>query len=143
MKKYRTLQKQRLAVCSIGCILITIMGILIQLQWWTQNSILISYQTGILCGMFLLSLIQILKSFRCLKEDAFCKKQYCKELDERKQMIKMRSGSTLALLSSTIIFILAILAGSYHITFFYAMNFCAFLILIISLCLKLFYTYTY
>lgn len=143
MKKYRMLQKQRLAVYSIVCILIALLIVLLQHPWWKQDSILSSYQMGILCGMLLLCLVQILRSIRCLKEEAFCKKQYCKEQDERKQMIRMQSGSTLALLSSAILFMLAILAGSYHMMLFYAMNFCAFLILIISLCLKLFYTYKY
>lgn len=143
MKKYRALQKQRLMGYTIGCILIILLIGLLQHPWWMQSSMLSSYQTGILCGMLLLCLVQILRSIRCLKEEAFCKKQYCSEQDERKQMIKMRAGSTLALLSSAILFMLAILAGSYHAMLFYAMNFCAFLILIISLCLKLFYTYKY
>lgn len=143
MNRYRTSQKQRIYLYAAGCVLIVGLIIWIQCQLWKQNRILSSFQTGILCGMLLLCFIQILRSVRCLKEEAYCKKQYCKKQDERKQMIKMRSGSTLALLSSSLIFMLAILAGSYHMMLFYAMSFCAFLILIISLCLKLFYTYKY
>lgn len=81
----------------------------------------VGFQFGIICGIGILSLIQIIILSRAVKDEIKLKKLYNQEHDERLKTIKSRAGMPMLMITSIIMLIAAIIGGYFNIVVFYTL----------------------
>ncbi len=107
------------------------------------NDTLAGFQLGLLLG-FEFTLFFLLSTYcKALRDEQALEKLYNKEHDERKIMIRQKSGIPVIVITSGIILFAAIIAGYFNIVVFYALIAAAFGQLMVCGILKLIYLRKY
>jgi hypothetical protein len=79
------------------------------------------FQSGIILGMGILSLIQIIRLRKSITDETKLKKLYNQEHDERLKTIRSKAGMPMLMIASIVMLIAAIIAGYTNITIFYTL----------------------
>lgn len=79
------------------------------------------FQAGIIIGLGMLALIQVIKLSMIVKDDKKLELLYNKENDERLKIIHSKAGMPMLMITSALILVAAIIAGYYNMTAFYTL----------------------
>lgn len=104
-----------------------------------KNMIVFEFQGGVLVAVCILSLINIIKYSKILKDNSKLELEYNKENDERFKTIKSKAGIPIVPVLSVLIIMSGIIAGYFNITVFYTLIIVAICQILISGVIKLIY----
>lgn len=150
MEKYRCEVKKRIAI--LGALIIAAVGIeifsiitvtSIDHEGAFSDGALEGFPIGLLTGIMVLLIMKVIQYSIAIKNDTKLRKLYNMENDERKRIIKEKSGANVVIFSSIIIIFVAIILGHYSKTIFLTLVGCAFFLLLVSISLKLYYSKKY
>jgi hypothetical protein len=85
------------------------------------DGIIAGFQFGLILGIGLLALLQIIRLIMVIRDDKKLKILYNKEHDERLKAIRSKAGMPMLLINSIIMLIAAIIAGYFNITVFFTL----------------------
>lgn len=108
----------------------------------TSDGIISGFQFGIIFGIGMLSLLQIIKLGMVIKDDKKLKMLYNQEHDERLKTIRSKAGMPMLMITSELMLIAAIISGYFNIVVFYTLVIAAIIQLSIGVILKLYYLKT-
>jgi len=85
------------------------------------DGIISEFQVGLIFGIGVLALVQIIKLNIAMKDDKKLKMLYNKEHDERLKAIRSKAGMPMLMITSVMMLIAAIIAGYFNIVVFYTL----------------------
>lgn len=127
MDKFLTIIKRRIILFSGMILAAAVLGVYsFLIKGNTENTgmadgIVSGFQYGLIFGIGLLSLIQIIKLSIVIKSDKKLKMQYNKENDERLKAIRSKAGMPMMIVTSVIMLAAAIVAGNFNMTVFFTL----------------------
>lgn len=107
-----------------------------------SNGSVADLQMGILFGIGILTLVQIIKLRKVINDDKKLKMLYNQEHDERLKTIRARAGMPMLLITSTTMLIAAMIAGYFNVVVFNTLIITAIVQLSIGAFVKLYYLKT-
>lgn len=123
MEKYRkkvilrVIALSFLALFALSIDLVDVFGAQEQLK----ENVVLCFQCGLAIAIELLSIIQIIKYSKALKNDGELEKIYNQENDERMRAIRAKAGQPLLLIISIIMLLAGIVIGYFNHTVFYTL----------------------
>ena len=102
------------------------------------DSIVSEFQFGLIFGIGIVALLQIIKLSMVIKDDKKLRRLYNKEHDERLKTIRSKAGIPMLMITSVIMLIVAIIAGYFNIVVFYTLVMVAIVQLSIGAIVKLY-----
>lgn len=102
------------------------------------DGIVSGFQFGLIFGITILAIIQIIKLNIVIKDDKKLKMLYNKEHDERLKAIRSKAGMPMLMITSVMMLIAAIIAGYFNIVAFYTLVIAAMAQLSIGIIVKLY-----
>lgn len=148
MEKFKSKVKRRIILFS-GMTLITVLlgvyGFFVvgnPEKGSMSDGIISGFQFGIIFGIGMLSLLQIIKLGMVIKDDKKLKMLYNQEHDERLKTIRSKAGMPMLMITSELMLIAAIIAGYFNVVVFYTLVIAAMIQLSIGAILKLYYMKT-
>lgn len=102
------------------------------------DGIVSGFQIGLIFGIGILALLQIIKLSMVIKDDKKLKMQYNKENDERLKTIRNKAGMPMLMITSVMMLITAIIAGYFNMVVFYTLVIAAMVQLSIGTIVKLY-----
>lgn len=103
-----------------------------------RPTMVVGFQFGLILGIGMLSLIQVIKLSKIIKDDKKLKILHNKEHDERLILIRSKSGMPMLLITSVLMIIVAIVYGHFNTTVFITLVLAAMIQLLIGLIVKLY-----
>ncbi|MBE0450944.1 MAG: hypothetical protein IBX70_08875 [Clostridia bacterium] len=144
MEKFKQSIKRRIALLSIMVLVFMALGIQGYLMSGSTESasmsdgIVSGFQFGLIFGIGIRALIEIVTLSRALKDEKKIKILYNKENDERMKTIRSKAGMPMVLITSIMMVIAAIIAGYFNVVIFYTLVIAAMLQLTIGVFVKLY-----
>lgn len=144
MEKFKGRIKGRIVMFSGMSLIAVLLGIYNSLylsnlsKETMSDGIVLGFQFGLILGIGMLSLIQMIKLSTVIKDEKKLKILYNKEQDERMKAIRSRAGMPMLMVTSILILAAAIIAGYYNITVFYTLIITAIIQLTIGVIVKLY-----
>ncbi|MHC1748590.1 MAG: hypothetical protein AB9856_09445 [Cellulosilyticaceae bacterium] len=149
MEKYRSIVQKRIMLLMV----LTIVGIGIQIvgscnlfgitgRDFTDGAV-VGFQMGLLFGIIGVSIGLTIRYGLALKDETKLKKLYNTENDERRKVIKQKSGGNVMLVSTCIIILVGIIAGYFNHIVFLSLVGAAIFQLMICVILKAYYSTKY
>jgi hypothetical protein len=108
----------------------------------TENKMLLSFQSGLLCGIGLVALVTMIKYAMALKNPQKLQLMYNEEYDERKRLIAQKAGMPMAGINSVVMIMAGIIAGYFNTVVFTTLIAAAVAQSLISLTAKVYYSKT-
>ncbi len=148
MENFKKVLKKRISLYSIVVLIIFVIGgfdsfiIRNNENNYIINETVIGFQFGLIFGIGILCLLQIIKLNIIIKDEKKIKILYNKENDERLKLIKSKAGMPMLMITSIIILIAAIISGYFNIIVFYTLVATAMSQLLIGMIVKLYYMKT-
>ena len=102
------------------------------------DGIVSEFQFGLIFGIGMLALLQIIKLSRVINDDKKLRMLYNKEHDERLKTIRSKAGMPMLMITSVIMLIAAIIAGYFNIVVFYTLVMAAVVQLSVGAIVKLY-----
>lgn len=102
------------------------------------DGIVSGFQFGIIFGIGILALLQIIKLSRVIKDETNLKMLYNQEHDERLKTIRSKAGMPMLMITSIIMLIAANIIGYFNIVVFYTLVIAAIVQLSIGTIVKLY-----
>ncbi|WP_105300362.1 hypothetical protein [Anaerococcus marasmi] len=103
------------------------------------NDSALGFINGLTLGIEIICVFWVFKIRKALKDDKILRKLYIDEHDERKNFIKLKSGSNLIGKIVLGIFVVSILASYFNMVVFYTLVIAGILLIIVSLSLKFYW----
>lgn len=103
-----------------------------------EDGIVVGFQLGIILGLGMIALIQVVKLCKAMKDEKQLKILYNKEHDERLKAIRSKAGVPMITITSVFMLIAAIIFGYFNMDIFYALIYAAAGQLTISAAVKLY-----
>lgn len=146
MEKFRTTIKRRIVISSgmalvtlvLGCYSIYSISISDLSNATHSDGFVAGFQFGLIVSIFALSVIDIIKLSRAIKDETKLKVLYNKEHDERMKAIRSKAGMPLIAITSVLMTMAAIIAGYFNIIVFYTLVIAVIGQLSISVAVKLY-----
>jgi hypothetical protein len=101
------------------------------------------FQTGLLSAIMVIFIIISIRYLLIMKDEKKLKLMYNAENDERKIMIKQKSGGNVIIANSVIIIFAGIIAGYFNVIVFYSLVACGMFGIYFCLLLQLYYSKKY
>lgn len=148
MEKFKKTIQRRITLLS-GLLLIEV--ILGAYCFWTldhsvktgfSDGYVAGFQNGLIVGIGVLTLSQIIKLRKVVKDDTKLKMLYNKEHDERLKTIRGKAGMPMLMITSIIMLVAAIIAGYFNEVVFTTLAIAATVQLSIGAIVKLYYLKT-
>lgn len=145
MEKFKRRVKQRIMLFSGSILIIVLIGVYGFFaaagseQGIMADGIVSSFQFGIIFGMGMLALIQIIKLQRVIKDDKKLEMLYNRENDERFKAIRSKAGMPMLIITSLIMLLAGIIAGYFNVIVFYTLVIAGIVQLSIGTIVKLYY----
>jgi len=143
MENYKVSIKRRIILFS-GLILLTaILGVYDffisgNVDASMTDEVVSGFQFGLIFGLGILALIQVIKLNMVIRNDKKLKILYNKEHDERLKAIRSKAGMPMLMITSVMMVISAIIAGYFNIVVFYVLAITAMVQLSIGTIVKLY-----
>lgn len=112
------------------------------ITFYSGNKMMLSFQSGLLCGISLVALVTTIKYAMALKNPQKLQLMYNEEYDERKQLIAQKAGMPMAGINSVVMIMAGIVAGYFNTVVFYTLIAAAVAQSLISLAAKVYYSKT-
>lgn len=144
MEQYKEKIKRRIMLFSVGVLGAAILCIydffvMRNLEMESMRpTMVVGFQFGLILGIGMLSLIQVIKLSKIIKDDKKLKILHNKEHDERLILIRSKSGMPMLLITSVLMIIVAIVYGHFNTTVFITLVLAAMIQLLIGLIVKLY-----
>ena len=135
LKKRERLYKSYI---SFALIFLVIGNFLLKDQTRLNDSAL-GFINGLTLGIEIICVFCVFKIRKALKDDKMLRELYIDEHDERKNFIKLKSGSNLIGKIALGIFVASILASYFNIVVFYTLVITGIFLVLVSLLLKLYW----
>lgn len=103
------------------------------------NDSALGFINGLTLGIEIICVFWVFKIRKALKDDKMLRRLYIDEHDERKNFIKLKSGSNLIGKTALGIFVASILASYFNIVVFYTLVITGIFLVLVSLLLKLYW----
>ncbi|KXA27833.1 hypothetical protein HMPREF3229_01904 [Peptoniphilus harei] len=103
------------------------------------NDSALGFITGLTLGIEIICIFWVFKIRKALKDDKMLRELYIDEHDERKNFIKLKSGSNLIGKIALGIFVASILASYFNMVVFYTLVITGIFLILVSLSLKLYW----
>ena len=103
------------------------------------NDSALGFINGLTLGIEIICVFWVFKIRKALKDDKMLRRLYIDEHDERKNFIKLKSGSNLIGKTALGIFVASILASYFNIVVFYTLVITGIFLVLVSLSLKLYW----
>lgn len=103
------------------------------------NDSALGFITGLTFGIEIICIFWVFKIRKALKDDKMLRELYIYEHDERKNFIKLKSGSNLIGKIALGIFVASILASYFNMVVFYTLVITGIFLILVSLSLKLYW----
>lgn len=103
------------------------------------NDSALGFINGLTLGIEIICVLWLFKIRKALKDDKMLRRLYIDEHDERKNFIKLKSGSNLMGKIALGIFVISILASYYNMVVFYTLVITGIFLVLVSLLLKLYW----
>ena len=103
------------------------------------NDSALGFITGLTFGIEIICIFWVFKIRKALKDDKMLRELYIDEHDERKNFIKLKSGSNLIGKIALGIFVASILASYFNMVVFYTLVITGSFLILVSLSLKLYW----
>lgn len=103
------------------------------------NDSALGFINGLTLGIEIICVFWVFKIRKALKDDKMLKELYIDEHDERKNFIKLKSGSNLIGKIALGIFVASILASYFNMVVFYTLVITGIFLVLVSLSLKLYW----
>ncbi len=144
MEKFKQSIKRRILLLSLLVIICLALGIQNFLMTGTtengstSDGIVAGFQSGLIFGIGIIALIEIIKLTIVMKDDKKIKLLYNKENDERMKAIRSKAGMPMVMITSVMMLTAAIVAGYFNIFVFYTLVIAAMVQLTIGASIKLY-----
>lgn len=148
MEKFKSKVKRRIILFSGMTLITALLGVYSFFvvgspeKGSMSDGIILGFQFGIIFGIGMLSLLQIIKLGMVIKDDKKLKMLYNQEHDERLKTIRSKAGIPMLMITSELMLIAAIISGYFNIVVFYTLVIAAIIQLSIGVILKLYYLKT-
>ena len=137
--KKRVIKRKRLLSIFILMICgLILLDVFIMNNLHHTGSFIYSFQFGLMIGLELLAIINVIKIDKALKDNKKLKMLYNKENDERLKYIRSKAGMPLLMINSIIMIISGIVAGYFNTIIFFTLLIAAMIQLIIGVSVKLY-----
>ena len=103
------------------------------------NDSTLGFINGLTLGIEIICVFWVFKIRKALKDDKMLRRLYIDEHDERKNFIKLKSGSNLLGKIALGIFVISILASYFNMVVFYTLVITGIFLVLVSLLLKLYW----
>ena len=103
------------------------------------NDSALGFINGLTLGIEIICVFWVFKIRKALKDDKMLRRLYIDEHDERKNFIKLKSGSNLMGKIALGIFVISILASYFNMVVFYTLAITGIFLVLLSLLLKLYW----
>lgn len=103
------------------------------------NDSALGFINGLTLGIEIICIFWVFKIRKALKDDKMLRELYIDEHDERKNFIKLKSGSNLIGKIALGIFVASILASYFNMVVFYTLVITGIFLILVSLSLKLYW----
>ena len=103
------------------------------------NDSVLGFINGLTLGIEIICVFSVYRIRKALKDDKILRRLYIDENDERKNFIKLRSGSNLIGKITLGIFVISILASYFNMVVFYTLVITGSFLILVSLLLKLYW----
>lgn len=103
------------------------------------NDSALGFINGLTLGIEIICVFWVFKIRKALKDDKMLRRLYIDEHDERKNFIKLKSGSNLIGKIALGIFVASILASYFNMVVFYTLVITGIFLILVSLSLKLYW----
>ena len=103
------------------------------------NDSALGFINGLTLGIEIICVFWVFKIRKALKDDKMLRRLYIDEHDERKNFIKLKSGSNLMGKIALGIFVISILASYFNMVVFYTLVITGIFLILVSLLLKLYW----
>lgn len=103
------------------------------------NDSALGFINGLTLGIEIICIFWVFKIRKALKDDKILRELYIDEHDERKNFIKLKSGSNLIGKIALGIFVASILASYFNMVVFYTLVITGIFLILVSLSLKLYW----
>lgn len=103
------------------------------------NDSALGFITGLTLGIEIICIFWVFKIRKALKDDKMLRELYIDEHDERKNFIKLKSGSNLIGKIALGFFVASILASYFNMVVFYTLVITGIFLILVSLSLKLYW----
>ena len=103
------------------------------------NDSALGFINGLTLGIEIICVFWVFKIRKALKDDKMLRRLYIDEHDERKNFIKLKSGSNLMGKIALGIFVISILASYFNMVVFYTLAITGIFLVLVSLLLKLYW----
>ena len=103
------------------------------------NDSALGFINGLTLGIEIICVFWVFKIRKALKDDKMLRRLYIAEHDERKNFIKLKSGSNLIGKIALGIFVISILASYFNMVVFYTLVITGSFLILVSLLLKLYW----
>lgn len=103
------------------------------------NDSALGFINGLTLGIEIICVFWVFKIRKALKDDKMLRRLYIDEHDERKNFIKLKSGSNLLGKIALGIFVISILASYFNMVVFYTLVITGIFLVLVSLLLKLYW----
>jgi hypothetical protein len=127
MEVFRTKVKRRIIISSCLTLVAAVLGFysIYSLNYSDSSTMsdgfVAGFQFGLILGIGVLSLVDIIKLSLAIKDDTKLKILYNKEHDERLKAIRNKAGAPMIIITSVLMVIAAIIAGYFNIVVFYTL----------------------
>ncbi len=144
MEKFKQSIKRRITLLSIMVLVFMALGIQGYLMSGNTESasmsdgIVSGFQLGLIFGIGIRALIEIITLSRAMKDEKKIKILYNKENDERMKTIRSKAGMPMVMITSVMMLTAAIVAGYFNIVVFYTLVIAAMVQLTIGASIKLY-----
>ncbi len=144
MEKFKQIIKKRVIMLSLLVIICIALGIQNFLMTGTTDNgstsdgIVAGFQFGLIFGIGIRAMIEIIMLTRAIKDDKKIKLLYNKENDERMKTIRSKAGMPMGMITSVMMLTAAIVAGYFNIVVFYTLVIAAMVQLTIGASIKLY-----
>lgn len=148
MENYKMTMKRRMYLLTALLLFISMLGA--YGVFMTSDSggldlskgIVSGFQSGLIFGMGIMVLIDLIKLRSVVKDDKKLIIQFNRENDERMKMIRQKAGMPMLQITSVILLMAAVIAGYFNITVFYSLTAAAIVQLSLGTIVKVYYMKT-
>ncbi|MFH5836761.1 hypothetical protein ACHAL6_11885 [Proteiniclasticum sp. C24MP] len=147
METYKMIVKRKMVLLAVFFIFISILGAYGFLTGNAEKADLSSgivkgFQSGLIFGIGILVLVDLIKLSSVVKDDKKLKIAYNRENDERMKSIREKAGMPMLQITSVMMLLAAVTAGYFNTTVFYALAVAAIGQLLVGVIVKIYYMKT-
>jgi hypothetical protein len=129
-------------LAAIGFCIFDLLIISERISFKPENEMLLGFQSGLLLGIGMVALVNIIKYRKALRDQQELQILYNKEHDERQLLITQKAGMPMLVITSSIMVFAGVISGYFNTVVFYTLIAAAMVQLLIGLSAKIYYSRT-